>query len=445
MINYPAYKSVNLHWLKEIPTHWNLQRNKNIFTELKNEVGSNSGDYVLLSLTLKGVILRDMEGGGKFPQRFDKYKIVQKGNMIFCLFDMDETPRTVGLSGYDGMITGAYTIMKINNINPGYVYYYYLALDNIKALKPFYTGLRKTISINTFQNIKLPIPSYLEQEQIVYYLDWKISRINQLINIKQKEIKVIDSLKHSMVNHVILKGTSKDVDMKYSGEKWLGDIPVHWNIIKLRQILNPISVKGHPELPLLSVIREQGVVIRDVKDVYSNHNFIPDDLSGYKMVRKGQFVINKMKAWQGSYGISKYIGIVSPAYFVFNVMYDNLEYFHYVIRSKLYVNFFAQASDGIRVGQWDLQMNRMKDIPFIVPPKEEQVSIVNDIKKNLSKYDRIIEKLFAEIENLQELKARLISDVVTGKMDVRDIVIPEYDYVEEENNGVEAEDAVDEK
>lgn len=107
--------------------------------------------------------------------------------------------------------------------------------------------------------------------------------------------------------------------MKPSGVKWLGDIPEHWTMIKLRQILRPVSVKNHPELPLLSVTREQGVIVRNVESKEENHNYIPDDLSGYKVVQKGQFAMNKMKAWQGSYGISDYTGIVSPAYFIFDV------------------------------------------------------------------------------------------------------------------------------
>ena len=219
--------------------------------------------------------------------------------------------------------------------------------------------------------------------------------------------------------------------MKYSGVKWLGNIPAHWNTTKLRQILHPVSEKNHPELPLLSVVREQGVILRDVEDKESNHNFIPDDLSGYKVVRKGQFAMNKMKAWQGSYGVSDYTGIVSPAYFIFDIAFENLEYFHYAIRSKVYVNFFAQASDGIRVGQWDLQIDKMKEIPFIVPPVDEQIAIVRYIKQALPQYDAAIEKLTEEVAVLKDLKTRLIADVVTGRIDVRGIEIPEYEFVEE--------------
>lgn len=134
------------------------------------------------------------------------------------------------------------------------------------------------------------------------------------IEVKKKELRRISELKKTVVNEAVTHGLNPNVPMKFSGVEWLGDIPAHWTTIKLRQILHPFSEKNHPELPLLSVVREQGEIIRDVEDKESNHNFIPDDLSGYKMVKKGQFAMNKMKAWQGSYGISDYTGIVSPAY-----------------------------------------------------------------------------------------------------------------------------------
>ena len=350
---YSNYSATPLPWLPQIPSHWSLARNKNIFQEAKEIVGDNANAYPLLSLTKKGIILRDVSSGkGKFPKNFNTYKIVKPGDMAFCLFDIDETPRTVGLSNFDGMLTGAYTIFHVSNINPRYAYYYYLSLDDVKAMRPLYSGLRKTINTGTFLGTKIPIPPHDEQNQIVRFLDWKVSSVNRLINIKRKERKMIEAMKHSMVSGAVTYGLNPDVPMKFSGVKWLGDIPAHWQTIKLRQLLHPVSIKNHPELPLLSVVREQGVIVRDINDKEANHNYIPDDLSGYKVVKRGQFAMNKMKAWQGSYGISDYTGIVSPAYFIFGVSFDNLEYFHYAIRSKVYVNFFAQASDGIRVGQF---------------------------------------------------------------------------------------------
>ena len=201
--------------------------------------------------------------------------------------------------------------------------------------------------------------------------------------------------------------------------------------MKLRNILTPVSIKNCSDMQLLSVVREKGVIVRDIEDQESNRNFIPEDLSGYKRVLKNQFVINKMKAWQGSYGISNFDGIVSPAYYVFDIHFKNLEYFHYAIRSKVYVNFFAQASDGIRVGQWDLSMDKMKKIPFILPSELEQERIVEAIKIDTNKVDVLLKKLENEIECLQELKNRIISDVVTGQIDVRGIKVPEFELMEE--------------
>lgn len=185
---------------------------------------------------------------------------------------------------------------------------------------------------------------------------------------------------------------------------WLGTVPAHWKILKLRQILSPISEKNHPDFPLLSVVREKGVIIRNVEDKEENHNYVPDDLSGYKLVKCGQFAMNKMKAWQGSYGVSKFNGIVSPAYFVFDILCDiNEEFFDRAIRSMVYINYFGRASDGIRVGQWDLSMQRMKEIPFLLPPRPEQDQIVRFLDWKVSSINKLIGVKQRQIFTLKEL------------------------------------------
>lgn len=354
---------------------------------------------------------------------------------------MDAFAGSIGVSDSDGKGTPVYSVCQAKG-NSNNQYYALLLREMARSgyIQSLYRGIRERSSDFRFEVFAAqfyPVPPREEQNQIVRFLDWKVSNINKLINIKKKEIKAIDALKRSMVSHAITRGLTTDAPMKDSGVKWLGDIPAHWKITKLRQILHPVSEKNHPEFPLLSVVREQGVILRDVEDKEANHNFIPDDLSGYKVVRKGQFAMNKMKAWQGSYGVSDYTGIVSPAYFIFDIAFENLEYFHYAICSKVYVNFFAQASDGIRVGQWDLQMDKMKEIPFIVPPADEQIAIVKYIKQALPQYDAAIEKLTEEVAVLEEYKNKVIADAVTGKIDVRGIEIPEYEFVDEDNDNVD--------
>ena len=337
------------------------------------------------------------------------------------------------ISDYTGIVSPAYIVLSMNDLlNSKYANYLFrtrIMVDQYLINSKSVGSIQRNIYWPALKRTRVIVPPREEQDQIVRFLDWKVSMVNRLINTKRREVKAIDAMKRSIVSSAVTRGLNPNTPMKYSGVRWLGNIPSHWKIIKMRQILHPVSVKNHPELPLLSVVREQGVIIRDVTDKEANHNFIPDDLSGYKMVKKGQFAMNKMKAWQGSYGISDYTGIVSPAYFIFDVSFENLEYFHYAIRSKVYVNFFAQASDGIRVGQWDLQMDKMKEIPFIVPPSDEQIAIVEHVKNMLPKYDVAIGKLSEEVTTLEEYKAKIIADVVTGKIDVRDIEIPEYEFV----------------
>lgn len=430
MQEYADYTSVPTAWLTELPSHWDCKKIGSLFSERKTKVSDK--EFQPLSVAKIGVVPQ-LETAVK-TDAGDNRKLVRAGD--FVINSRSDRKGSCGVSELDGSVSLINIVLTPRSQwNAKYVHYLMRSQPFSEEYYRYGRGIVSdlwTTRFSEMKNILLPIPSRSEQDQIVRFLDWKVSMINRLINTKRKEIKAVDAMKRSMVSSAVTRGLNPGTPMKFSGVKWLGDIPEHWETIKLRQLLHPVSIKNHPELPLLSVVREQGVIVRDVTDKEANHNYIPDDLSGYKMVKKGQFAMNKMKAWQGSYGISDYTGIVSPAYFIFDVSFDNLEYFHYAIRSKVYVNFFAQASDGIRVGQWDLQMDKMKEIPFIVPPADEQVAIVEYIKKTLPRYDVAIEKLTAEVETLEEYKAKLIADVVTGKIDVRDVEIPDYEFVDED-------------
>lgn len=205
---------------------------------------------------------------------------------------------------------------------------------------------------------------------------------------------------------------------KDSGVEWIGDIPKDWELTKLGTCLTPVSIKNRADLPLLSITRELGVIERDVEDQDSNHNFIPDDLSGYKVIESGQFGMNKMKAWQGSYGVSKHTGIVSPAYYIFKFKKDiNPEFFHLAIRSHLYISFFASASDGVRIGQWDLSKDRMKEIPFVLPQSSIQITIAKFLNEKNTLIDEAIAIKEQQIALLNERKQILIQQAVTQGLD----------------------------
>jgi type I restriction enzyme M protein len=184
------------------PEHWSIVRNKSFLSLTGEKVGSRANEFLLLSLTTKGVIVRDVESGkGKFPKDFDTYQYVRKGELVFCLFDIDETPRTVGLVEAEGMLTGAYTALKVNPklASPEYIYNYYLCVDNIKALKPYYSGLRKTVRADKFLQIYMPLPPLDEQHAIVAYINEKTAKVESLITDLQAEIEHLKEYKQRLI------------------------------------------------------------------------------------------------------------------------------------------------------------------------------------------------------------------------------------------------------
>lgn len=429
MKRYEAYKPTGTNWISSVPITWDVKKTVHLFSQRKEKVSDR--DFPPLSVTKNG-ILPQLENAAKTDDG-DNRKKVCVGD--FVINSRSDRKGSCGVSALEGSVSLINIVLHPRSQLTGNYAHYLLRSQPFS--EEFYRNGRGIVAdlwttrYSEMKTILLPVPPREKQDQIVRYLDWQVSKINRLIAAKRRQIELISAAKYAFASNLVTKGLDASCAMRYSGVNWLGDIPKHWQIRKLRTILHTVSEKNRPDLPLLSVVREQGVIPRDVDNKESNHNFIPDDLSDYKVVRTHQFVINKMKAWQGSYGIAPCDGIVSPAYFVFNISFDNLEYFHHAIRSKVYVNFFAQASDGIRVGQWDLSIDKMKDIPFILPPSDEQKAIVESIKKNNAQEDTTISALEKQIAVLQELRTRLISDVVTGQVDVRGIEVPEFEYVGE--------------
>ena len=187
-----------------------------------------------------------------------------------------------------------------------------------------------------------------------------------------------------------------------------------WDVKPLRAFLRPRTVRGRPDAQLLSVTREAGVIVRNVSSKEENHNYIPDDLSNYKFVGKDQFVINKMKAWQGSYGVSPCDGLVSPAYYVYDLSFPCKEFFNIAIRSKAYVPYFQRYSKGIRVDQWDLTPEALKAIPFAFPSLPEQEAIVRYLDAETGRIDKAIAAEEKMIALLQERREIVINEAVGG-------------------------------
>lgn len=191
-------------WQGKVPAHWKKNRNKNEIFPKVNHVGDNPNKLPMLSLTKKGVIVRDLESGkGKFSADESKFLIVEPGDFVFCHYDIQETPRTVGLSSHLGYITGSYNIYGFKGENSQFFYYLHECFDDRKLLCPLYKGLRNTIRQDRFLSMRIFLPPAEEQKTIVAYLDKKCGEIDELVARQEQIIEKLKELKTSTIAHVV--------------------------------------------------------------------------------------------------------------------------------------------------------------------------------------------------------------------------------------------------
>jgi type I restriction enzyme S subunit len=210
---------------------------------------------------------------------------------------------------------------------------------------------------------------------------------------------------------------SRHTQLKPSGASWLGDIPSHWDVKPLWAVYRPKKDTGHPEETLLSVYRDYGVIKKSSRD--DNKNRASEDLSGYQLVANGDLVTNKMKTWQGSIAVSGIQGIVSPAYYVYRKRHSgNDAFFHHLFRSVPYISGYQSISKGIRVGQWDLEADKFRLFPVLLPPLAEQDSIVSHLDRATTRIDALVAKKTRFIELLREKRQAEITHGVTKGLDV---------------------------
>ena len=431
MERYKEYKSSKVYWINEIPISWQQIKISRIFHSIGSGTTPSSGDntfYVdegwnwLQSGDFKDNFVYDTSK--KISEvAINKYglKLYPENAIVIAMYGA--SIGKVGFLKIKTTVNQACCVLYDSPIMNMHYAFYSLISEKNNLIRKSKGGTQPNISQELIKGHYLAVPPLAEQEKIVSYLEDKTSKIDAYVADKEKEIELLQELKQKTIADAVTKGLNPDAKMKDSGISWIGEIPEHWEVKQLRSFLTLFTEKGHGDAQLLSVTREQGVIERDKYDKDENHNFVPDDLSGYKYIEKGDFAINKMKAWQGSYAVSNYDGIVSPAYFTCKLKGVNNDFFSKAIRSRAYVPFFTQYSKGIRVGQWDLNPNALKSIPFFLPPSDEQQAIVAYIEEKCEKIDKLASELQSEIDYLKEYKQRLIADCVTGQVNVQNEMI----------------------
>ena len=202
-------------------------------------------------------------------------------------------------------------------------------------------------------------------------------------------------------------------EYKDSGIEWIGQIPKEWEVCQIRRVMKNRSERNLPNAEVLSLYRDWGIVPKNSRD--DNHNVTSEDTTNYKVVHKGDFVINKMKAWQGSMAVSDYDGIISPAYYVCEFVRTSVykRYIHHLLRNESYKTEYMRLSSGLRVGQWDLNIENFLRIPMILPSFSEQQKIADYLDKVCGEIDEMVALQETMIEELKAYKQSVITEAVT--------------------------------
>lgn len=421
MKRYDSYKPSNIAWLGEIPSHWEEQRAKYLFIKENRPVREE--DEIITCFRDGQVTLRKNRRTEGFTESFKEigYQGIRVGDLV--IHQMDAFAGSTGVSDSEGKSTPVYIVCTPADENIYNPYYAYV-IRNMGLngfIQSLYRGIRErssNFSYDVFCNQFLPIPPIEEQKKIVEFLSGKTALIDEQQADIAKEIKLLQELMQAEIANAVTHGLNPDVKMKESGIQWIGQIPEHWEVVRMKRLFSESNEKTVKEGGLLlSLSQYTGVTIK--QEGQKTGMFEAESTIGYNVVHPGQFVMNIMLAWNGSYAVSDYEGIISPSYCVFNFDIDcEKRYFHYLLRMHSYAGAFKTQSKGIIESRLRLYPNYFYNFLCIVPPVEEQKAIVEYIKQKTFAIDEMIAKLKSQNEFLTEYKQRLIADVVTGQVKI---------------------------
>lgn len=418
MERYSEYKDSGVQWLGEIPSHWSLRKMKYVFNERSEK--NHPNEQPLCATQSKGVIPQSLYEGRVVVvnKGFDGLKFVREGDFVISLRSFQGG---IEYAYYQGIISAAYTILQPKEPQMA-VYFKYLfkCHDFIQLLQTCVTGIREGQNINypLLSKKSLPLPTLTEQQAIVSYLDIKCSKLDMLVENKEKEILLLSEMKQRVIADAVTRGLNPSVKLKATNITWLPEIPEHWEEKRLSsKFVGDVDVnKGFVYKHAFKFNYGELVPKNETGDSEEYR----DAYIKYSLIKKGDILINGLNL---NYDfVSQRVacapndGIITSAYLVCRprkgVFYN---YYTYLFKAMDGMKLFHGMGSGIRL---TLSFKELKKQMLPVPPLSEQQTIVSYITERTAKIDSLIEKLNKEIECIKEYKQRLISDVVTGQIKV---------------------------
>lgn len=423
-------KDSGIAWIGEIPDDWRIIRNKNAFTCSKELVGEKSELTQLLSLTTRGIKKKDINNAeGKLPESFDTYQFVKENDLVMCLFDLDCSAVFSGISPYNGMISPAYRVLSCKKcMEPKYADYWFQYISDGRKFNHYAKNIRYTLSYEEFSALPLLLPERNEQRRIADYLNRKCGQIDATIARQQKVIEKLKAYKLSVITEAVTKGLNPDMPMKDSGVEWIGEIPEHWKMVRLKFLLSHIIDCPH-ETPIYSADGDY-LVIRtadqDLGKLRTDEDMYRLDEGEYQN-RIRRMPLEKDDIVYGREGERWGLACLVPESNKYCLGQRMLQF---RCKRELFLPRFAMwalnskfvylqgAVDTIGSTSPHVNISTVRNFLIPVLPISEQQEIAEYIDKKMSQLDKEIEHRENLICKLNEYKKSLIYEVVTGKQEV---------------------------
>ena len=442
MNRYEKYSDSNLLWVKEVPEHWDIRPISHVFEERTERNYNGKNNFILSVLKGRGVIPYTDKGniGNKASENINSYKVVYPNDLV--LNSMNMMIGSLGKSNHSGVLSQVYYVLKLMNVaeyNINYLSYLFQNRNLYESFRILGKGIldhRLRVPIQSLKYVKIPIPPINEQEQIANYLDWKINEIDRLIQVEKEKIKELKRLTLNIIAEFVLKGINT-LNYKKSNIKWIDNIPSHWNEISIRGCVN--IIRGNSSFTKDDLKNQGEYVGLQYGKVYkteiidSKFNFYVSD-KFYKtsqVVTRNDIIIVSTSETVEDLGHTSFydrddIGLIGGEQILLKPLNNiNSKFLFYL--SKIFRTQLQLCATGIKV--YRFKISDLKQLYIPLPPIEEQENIVSNIESKLKQLDERVKNNYNLIKELELLKQSLISEVVTGKIDVRNVVIPEYEKV----------------
>lgn len=408
----------NFLWLDSVPADWEIRPLFALGHENK-KLNKDLSEQNLLSLSYGEIVEKDINSeDGLLPASFASYQVVEPGTMIFRFTDLqnDHTSLRSGLVKSRGIITNAYLGFVPKRISSRFLFYLMRALDNNKVFYGMGSGLRQSLTWDDARRIPVLAPSLEEQNEIVSYLDEETSQIDQLISKKEQLIEKLLERRQALITQAVTKGLDPNVPMKDSGVEWLGEVPRHWRVRRLGELGR--MVNGHP-FDSEAFDSEGAIPLVRIRDIGSNEfsTFLRDGtpVPSLVMLREGDIVIgmdgdfNAVYWSKGSAALNQRL-----CYLRFS---DELlsAYVSFAVRDPL--KFINDLTYSTTVKH--LSSGQVSKISIAIPPPEELHGLSHYLQEQTSSIDALVHSCRTAIQLLKERRQALITQVVTGKIDVR--------------------------